>query len=247
MPNCLIVDDEERARNAIAKMVSIYCPQLKIAGTAANIEEAEEKVEKLNPDLVFLDIDIGTTTAFDLLEKTGVDRFQIIFITAFSEYAIRAFELSAIDYLLKPVDPERLTQAVEKALKQKDQGSLQTQFSNLFQNLSEPRKLVISTQDGMYAFELEEIVRCEADGNYTRFFFKKTNSLVVATTLMDYERKLGVHGFFRVHKKHLINTQYFRKIEKSPADLVELTTGDKIPLAWRRKEDLTEFIKGRSI
>lgn len=228
-------------------MVSIYCPQLKVVGVAADIEEAETQINELNPDLVFLDIDIGRTTAFDLLEKTGVGAFQIIFITAFSEYAIKAFELSAVDYLLKPVDPERLVQAVEKALIQKDQNSIQTQFSNLFQNLSEPRKLVISTQDGMYAFELDEIVRCEADGNYTRFFFKESSSLVVATTLMDYERRLGVHGFFRIHKKHLINTHYFRKIEKSPADLVELTTGEKIPLAWRRKEDLVEFIKERSI
>jgi len=247
MPSCLIIDDEEKARSTISKLIALYQPELKVLGETGTVEQGISLIRELHPDFVFLDIQIGSQTGFDLLEQIDHTRIHIIFITAYSEYAIKAFELSALDYLVKPIDPDRLSSAIEKGLKMGDTSAIEQKYETLLKNLHQEPHIVLSTQDGIYSYQLDEIVRCEADGNYTHFILSDGSSLLVSSTLLEYEKRLKDHGFFRVHKKHLINTKYFRHTEKSPSEVVVLTNGSKVPLAWRRREELVSFIKATSI
>lgn len=247
MPSCLIIDDEDKARSTISKLIALYQPELSVLGEASTVEEGIELIKRLNPDFVFLDIQIGSQTGFDLLEQIDQTKIHVIFITAYSEYAIKAFELSALDYLVKPVDPERLSNAIEKGLKKEHPSTIERKYETLLKNLGQEPHIVLSTHDGIYSYQLDEIIRCEADGNYTHFLLNDGTSLLVSSTLLEYEKRLKEHGFFRVHKKHLVNTKYFRHTEKSPSEVVVLTNGSKVPLAWRRREELVSFIKATSI
>jgi len=247
MARAVIIDDEAKARGTISKLLQLNAPQIDVVGEAGNIPEAENLIENVRPQIVFLDIRIGNGLGFQLIESIRKISAKIIFITAHAEYAVRAFDLSALDYVLKPVDPVRLTQAVEKALENESDIATLTKFNSLRNNLEKNPKIVLSTHDGLYSYAIDEVMRCEADGNYTRFVFTNGQSLLVSSTLLDFERKLCTYGFFRVHKKHLINTQYFRNTEKQPSESVVLTDGSKIPLAWRRKDDLISYIKSLSI
>ena len=246
--SAIIVDDERDSRETLRNYVTKYCPQVELLGESANIIEARAAILKLKPQLVFLDIEMPHGNAFDLLEQWGEIDFEIIFVTAFSQYAIQAFNLSAAHYLLKPVDIEDLESAVatvEKSLTQKDK----LNYANiLLENItaihSQNRKLVLPLMEGFEVVKMSEILYCKAEDNFTRFYFKDGRKTLICRNLKFYETALDAFGFFRVHRSHIINLEYVKRYNKGKGGTVVLDDGKEIMVSNTKKGELLRRIKG---
>jgi two-component system, LytTR family, response regulator len=244
----LIVDDEQDSRETLRAYIQRYCPQLQIIGECINIEEARASILKEQPQLVFLDIEMPHGNAFDLLEQWGEIDFEVVFVTAFSQYAIQAFNLSAAHYLLKPVDIEALEKAVasvEKSLTQKEKLS---HANILLENITAPhaqnRKLVLPLLEGFEVVKMSEVLYCEAEDNFTRFYFIDGRKTLICRHLKFYEEALEDFGFLRVHRSHLINLDYVKRYLKGKGGSVILENGTEILVSPNKKDELLERIKG---
>ncbi len=246
MLRTIIIDDEDHQRLTIRKMVSRYCPNVKLVAQADGVQSGVEAIKKHKPDLVLLDIKMADGTGFDLLDRLHPIDFKVIFITAYDQYAIKAFRLSAIDYLLKPLDPDELVQSIEKAenVIQKD---FNTQLNNLKEHLSVEdktnKKIIIKTFDNIHLVPIKEILYCESDNSYTSFHLTTDQKIMVSSSLKDYDEMLADDGFFRVHKTYLINLRYIRRFEKAEGGTVVLDGEIKIPVASRKREQLLELFE----
>ena len=244
----LIVDDEQDSRETLRAYIGKYCPQLSILAECANIQEARASILKEKPQLVFLDIEMPHGNAFDLLEQWGEIDFEIIFITAFSQYAVQAFNLSAAHYLLKPVDIEELENAVaivEKSLAQKEKLShANILLENMAVMHSQNRKLVLPLMEGFEVVKMAEILYCEAEDNFTCFFFADGRKTLICRNLKFYEKALDSFGFFRVHRSHIINLDYVKRYIKGKGGSIILENGKEIQVSNNRKTELIERIKG---
>jgi two-component system LytT family response regulator len=246
MLRTIIIDDEDHQRLTIEKMISRYCPNVKLVAQAGGVESGQDAIKKYKPDLVLLDIKMDDGTGFDLLDKLHPIDFKVIFITAYDQYAIKAFRLNAIDYLLKPLDPDELVQAVEKAehIIQKD---FNTQLENLKEHLTAEdkpnKKIIIKTYDNIHLVPISEILYCESDVNYVSVHLISKQKIMVSASLKDYEDMLAGDGFFRVHKTYLINLKYIRRFEKAEGGSVVLDGEIKIPVASRKREHLLEMFE----
>jgi len=241
MIRTIIIDDEENNRQMIGDLLENYCPKVQKIAEADGVESGVKAIQQHHPDLILLDIKMDDGDGFDLLEKVGNIDFKVIFITAYEEYAIKAFKFSAIDYLLKPVDPDDLVEAIEKAETQilKD---LKYQLSTLTENLhSDKRKtLVLRTSDKIHYLNTQNIIRCESDRNYTLFYLNNGQKIVVSNPVKDYEEMLDDHGFFRIHKSHLVNLSFVESYIKGDGGYLLLKDKSKLPVAMRKKEILLE-------
>jgi len=190
---------------------------------------------------VFLDVEMPDGTGFDLLQKLKPIAFKVIFITGHEDFAIRAFRFSAIDYLLKPLDAEELAEAVKKAEESLSKEVFDMKLSNLFANLERPKdlqKIVLKTADRIYSVNIQDVVSCESDKNYTTFNFINAPKLVVSTNLKEYETMLAPYNFFRTHKSHLINMAYFDHFIKSDGgNKIVMKNNLSVPLSVRKKEE----------
>ncbi len=242
----VIIDDESNVRETTRKLLEAFVPGIIILGEADGVVEGEKLIEKVNPDLIFLDIEMTDGTGFDLLNRFPKRSFKVIFITGHNDYAIKAFKFSALDYILKPVDPDDLVRATEKVFKESDQRTSGIQQEALAENLSnkEYKKLVLRDQDSVYLVTIEEIVQCTADGNYTHFFLIDGRKITISTTLKEYEALLTPSNFFRCHQSHLINLRYFERLDKREGGIIHLKNGGMAPLATRKKEQLLERLAG---
>lgn len=246
MLRTIIIDDEDHQRLTIEKMAKRYCPGVTLLGLADGVKTGVEAIKKHKPDLVLLDIKMDDGTGFDLLDRLHPIDFKVIFITAYDQYAIRAFRCSAIDYLLKPLDPDELVQAVEKAERiiQKD---FNTQLDNLKEHLTANnkanKKIIIKTYDNIHLVPINEILYCESDGNYVSIHLASNPKIMVSASLKDYDEMLAGDGFFRVHKTYLINLKYIRRFEKAEGGSVVLDGDIKIPVASRKREHLLEMFE----
>ena len=246
MLRTIIIDDEDHQRLTVEKMVSRYCPNVKLVAQANGVQSGVEAIKKHKSDLVLLDIKMDDGTGFDLLDRLHPIDFKVIFITAYDQYAIKAFRLSAIDYLLKPLDPDELVQAIEKAenVIQKD---FNTQLNNLKEHLSVEdkinKKIIIKTYDNIHLVPIKEILYCESDSGYTSFHLTSDQKIMVSSSLKDYDKMLADDGFFRVHKTYLINLRYIRRFEKAEGGTVVLDGEIKIPVASRKREQLLELFE----
>ncbi len=246
MLRTIIIDDEDHQRLAVEKMVSRYCPNVKLVAQADGVQSGVEAIKKYKPDLVLLDIKMADGTGFDLLDRLHPIDFKVIFITAYDQFAIKAFRFSAIDYLLKPLDPDELVQAVEKVehIIQKD---FNTQLNNLKEQLSTEdkinKKIIIKTYDNIHLVPIKEILYCKSDSGYTSFHLTSDQKIMVSSSLKDYDEMLADDGFFRVHKTYLINLSYIRRFEKAEGGTVVLDGEIKIPVASRKREQLLELFE----
>jgi len=242
--NAIIVDDELHARESLSSLLKIYCPSINILTTSATLEEARSATEELKPDLLFLDIAIGEDNGFDLVEALSPIDFQIIFITAFSEYALKAFQVNAIDYLLKPIDPALLKSAVEKVKKQGNAHQIQEQLSNLVDSMhsQKPKKIAISSMEGVNFIEVETIVHIIGSGNYSKFLLLNGRKITSSKSLKHYEKLLPKSTFFRCHQSNLINLDYVQQV-KSSDSIIELIDGHQAPLAKSRKEKMMKIMR----
>ncbi len=236
----IIIDDERHARESLNSLVELYCPEVKIIADASDIHDGKQLIEKLIPDLVFLDISIGEETGFDLLENLGSFNFQLIFTTAFSEYAIKAFRVNALDYLLKPIEPSQLQSAIHKVKQTTNQNQLQHQLTNLVQSFSTKsnNQISISTLEGIIFLETEKITHVNGSGNYSTFYMIDGEKIMASKSLSHYESLLPVEIFYRCHQSYLVNLQYVKKILTKEGNMVELKNGSQAPIAKRRKEEL---------
>ena len=236
----VIVDDEARSRSTIKDMLSLYCPELKVVGEASNVSEAVHLIRSVCPDVVLLDIKMPDGTGFDVLEQLESKDFALVFITAFDEYAIKAFKFNAIDYLLKPIDPDELVQTVERIKTQKR--TLQTDLSMVLNNLKdlkkENKKLVLKTAESIFVVNVSDIIRCEASGNYTTFYVHGQHSILVSRTLKDYEELLLDYAFIRIHQSHLVNLDHVLRYDKSDGGTLVMTDDLSVPVATRKREKL---------
>jgi two-component system LytT family response regulator len=246
MLRTIIVDDEDHQRLTIEKMVKLHCRNVSIVYQADGVQSGVDAIKKYKPDLVLLDIKMDDGTGFDLLERLHPIDFKVIFITAYDQFAIKAFRLNAIDYLLKPLDPDELVQAVEKVehIIQKD---FNAQLDNLKEHLTADnkanKKIIIKTFDNIHLVPIKEILYCESDGNYVSVHLASNPKIMVSASLKDYEDMLAGDGFFRVHKTYLINLKYIRRFEKAEGGSVVLDGEIKIPVASRKREHLLEMFE----
>jgi len=235
----IIVDDEKHCRESLQAMLRMHCPDVQVAAVCPDAMTAITTIGTHQPDLVFLDIEMPRMNAFDLLQKLNSIDFEIIFTTAYDQYAIRAIKCSALDYLLKPVDADELKQAVDK-LKNRprhnmEKEQLQQVVSNLSNTAQQDFKLIIATLDGNYFLLPDEIIYCEGNDNYTHFHLTKGRKLVSAKTLKEYEEMLAEQGFLRIHKSYLVNLKYAVKFSKSNSTLI-LQDYTTLEVSRRKKE-----------
>ena len=235
----LIIDDENRTRQLIAKMIDSFGFDVETIPEGENVESAIAVIKKHNPDIVFLDIQMPDGTGFDVLASLPEKKFEVIFITAHEEFAIKAIKFSALDYLLKPVDTNELKTALERALKTISLNHFDNlKFDALQTNIqpSEKRRLVLKTQESVHVVELDQIIRCEADRNYTSFFLKNNKRILVSRTLKEYETLLSNHNFLRVQQSHLVNIQYVDRYDKKNGGAVVMKDGSEVPLSPAKRD-----------
>lgn len=244
MLRTLIVDDEARSRKALANLIDYYCEDVLLIGEATDVQSGIDKIQKLEPDLVLLDVEMPDGNAFDLLRAFEEIDFGIIFTTAHQEYALQAIKYSALDYLLKPVDPDELKAAIEKASQSKknELGIKLKAYSENINSKTGPRKIVLNTSNTIYVVNLDEIIRCESDQNYTKIHIQNRETVVVSKTLKEFDELLGDQGFFRVHQSHLINLGYIDHYEKGLGGNVVMKNRIKIPVSSRRKESFLRLL-----
>ncbi|UTW64502.1 response regulator transcription factor [bacterium SCSIO 12741] len=241
MATAVIIDDVEEARLALQQDLEDYLPDIELVGSADGVLTGIKLIKATQPDIVFLDIHMNDGDGFDLLEIADAESFHTIFTTASDAYAIKAFRFSAIDYLLKPIDPDELMTAVEKALeKQKND---QTPLDILKENLvDKPKKIALHTQEKIHIAELEEIVRCESNGNYTQFHFHDGQKLLVTRTLKVFDQMLADQNFYRVHQSHLINCDYIREFVKTEGGYLVMKDRSHVPISSRKKAEVIRML-----
>ena len=242
MIRTLIIDDEANNRRQIRDLLENHFPNMEVVGDSDGVRTGLEAIIKNSPELVLLDIRLKDGDAFDLLNKLGQITFKIIFITAYEEYALKAIKFSALDYLLKPVRLEDLREAIAKAESQILK-ELNLQLAELSNNLqpSQHKRIVLRTADKLHFIPVTEIMRCEADRNYTTFFLTEGKKILVSGTMREYEDILSEQGFYRLHKSHIVNLSFIESYEKADGGTVILSDGSHIPVAMRKKNQLIEL------
>jgi len=248
MIKVLVVDDEPRARESICEILKNVFPEVKILGEAESVEDAFKKIELLEPNLVLLDIKMGDGTGFDLLRRYQKVPFHVVFVTAFNEFAIEAIKFSAFDYLLKPINTTELRKTLDKfketiGLEQDIQIKIQAFLNNLDTINSTRKKIVLKTSDSIHLVNLGDIIRCEADSNYTWVYILEKPKLLISKPLKYFEELLDEYGFFRVHQSHLVNLGYFSRIDKIDGGILILNDNTSIPIAVRKRDTLYQLLE----
>jgi two-component system LytT family response regulator len=244
--NTVIIDDEEKSRDTLRQMLSLFCKNTQIIGEAKDVRTGVELLSIVKPDLVFLDIKMPDGNGFDLLRKLKTRNFNLIFTTAFDQYAIKAFKFNAIDYLLKPIDADELKAAVKKA--ENNTATNKANVDNLINNAAEVKeedqKIILSTSEGIHIIKVKNIIRCQADDYYTNFFLNDGRKIMISKTLKESEELLVDYKFIRPHRSHLVNISYIKKYVKSDGGYIVLADGTKIPVSRRKKDVMVEYLKG---
>ena len=240
----IIVDDEARSRRMLKALCEEYCRDLEILGMAESVSEAKVLIKKEIPDVVFLDIRMPVESGFELLKHYGKDiPFEVIFTTAYDEYAMEAFQFAAVDYLLKPIEINELVKAVKRIKKLQGYIDPVKKFEFLRELLATQKieKIALTTADGLIYARFEEIIRCEAQSNYTKVVMVDKSSILITKTLKYFEDILLEKDFFRVHKSHVVNLHSVRRfIRSKKGSVVEMKDGARIEVSGRKKEALLE-------
>ncbi|MEM6515492.1 MAG: LytTR family DNA-binding domain-containing protein [Bacteroidota bacterium] len=251
MITAILVDDDGNLREGMKKLLKLYAPSIKIIGEADSVASGITAIDELNPEVVFLDIQLNDGTGFDILEKlakkSGAIKSHVVFITAYEQYAIKAFRFSALDFLLKPVDPDELQKVIEKIESARDKfndyANVNLLLENVRKNVDNFKRIALSTSDGIHLFNVSDIIRCESEDNYTKFHIKNQKTVMISKTLKEYEELLSPHGFERIHQSHLINLKYLQSYIKGDGGYVIMEGNCQLPISQRKKERLQEILK----
>jgi two-component system LytT family response regulator len=242
-----VVDDEKRARLSLMHVIRLHYAEAEICGEAGSIKEAEESIKKQNPDVLLLDIKMSDGSGFELLERMMPLKFKVIFVTAYNQYAIQAFRYHAIHYLVKPVVPAELVNALNHARQMMQTEHENQKLRGLLNDLKkEEGKIVLKTQGATYLLSVSEIIRCEADRNYTRFFLLNKKNVLVSGGLKEYEDMLKPYKFIRPHHSHLVNPSYILRLDKKGSGLLILKDGSEIPVSTRKHPEIVQLLNNLS-
>lgn len=240
----IIVDDEKRIRTSLIHVLKLHYLEADVIGEAENIQQAREVIKLNIPDILLLDIKMPGGTGFDLLKQLMPISFKTIFITAFDQYAIEAIKFSALDYLLKPVIPGELVKALDKAKEEINKEKENIKLKTLINNIEKKeKKIVLNTQGATFIIDVREIVRCEADRNYTNFFLMDKKRILVSGGLKEYEDILKSHNFIRPHHSHLVNVSLINRLEKRNGGVLVLKDGSEVPVSIRKHAELAEILR----
>lgn len=242
----VIIEDEADAMERLSLLIEKrHGHSLIQIGAARTFDSARELLEQEKPDLVFLDIQLGAATAFELLKVLPVHDFHIIFTTAHQEYALHAIKLSALDYLLKPIHTQELDLAIQKHLQSRTQVQNLQKLEVLLGHFEKEKskKITVPTLNGYEFIEISDIIRCQSDGNYTHIYLKSNHKLTVARTLKEFEQLLVPHNFFRIHNSHLVNLEEVVRFNKGKGGIIELKDRTELEVSVRRKEELLKALK----
>ncbi len=235
----IIVDDELHNIENLAAILQKVSQEVTIAGTADNIAAAAKLIAEKNPELVFLDIQMGSETGFDLLQRIPQRNFEVIFVTAYDKYGIQAVKYAALDYILKPIDIDELQLAVKKArhkiASQQNNRQLDFLMEYIKQN-DKPAKIALPQQNEIRYVAVKDIVRCEANNAYTYFYFVNRDKILISKPLKEYEELLAPHGFIRAHQSHLVNPAFVKSLLKEDGGILLMNDGTKIPVSKARKD-----------
>lgn len=247
MITAIIVDDESKSISTLQKFLADFCPHIHIVGTAGNIAKAKLLIENLNPQLVFLDIEMPLGNGFDLLQSLKSITFEVIFITAFNHYAINAFRFAAIDYLLKPVNISQLQEAVARATQRIEEKIASQNYTLLLQNLNEEmaneQQIVLHDMEGQHIFKLKEILYCIAEGSYTAFHLQHGKVFISSKNLKEYETLLPESDFCRIHHGHIVNKIHIQQVGRGRGGSVKMRDGQELEISVRKKETFLEWFK----
>jgi two-component system LytT family response regulator len=246
MITAIIVDDEKLSRNALSIQLRKHCPAVKVLAECASAAEGLKAIQAQRPQVVFLDVEMPHMNGFEMLQLLEPISFEIIFTTGYDAYAIKAIKFSALDYLLKPIEKEELKKAVAK-IEQSAQQMIPQQLDILLQQLTNKpmtlQKLALPTLEGFKLVALENIIRCESEGNYTHVFLKKTEKLLVSRQLKEIEELLEGHPFLRIHHSHVVNLNEITQYVRGEGGWVVMSDNTSVNVSRSRKEALLNLFK----
>ena len=251
MITAILIDDDANLRSGLKSMLGIYAPEIDIIGEADSVKTGVLILQALQPQVVFMDIQLGDGNGFDILEqlasKNGKSTSHIVFVTAYEEYAIKAFRFSALDFLLKPIDPEELEKVIGKikqvVAKKDNYAHIDLLLENIRKKVDHFKRIALSTADGIHLFEISDIIRCESEDNYTKFYLKNNKPVLISKTLKEYEELLTEHGFERINQSHLINLAYLKSYIKKDGGYVVMSDNSNLPISQRKKDRLQELLR----
>lgn len=242
----LIVDDERKARETIKELIKRYCPEVTAIYEADSVQAGVSQINKEEPDLVLLDVDLTNGSGFDVIREIGDKKMNVIFVTGSDEFALKAFKLSALDYILKPIDPAELSAAIATASKKINTGRLSENietFSKNIEHISQGQKrMVLKTADSIHVVNIADIVFCEADRNYTNFHLIGGEKIMVSKSLGEYEELLPADSFLRVHQSYLVNINQIKRYERADGGFLVTSDEKTVPVSTRKKEQLIQFL-----
>lgn len=245
--NCIIIDDESRNVKLLAALIKEYFPSLTVVAAETNAKKGLLQIEELKPQLVFLDIEMPQLTGFDILKKSEPVFFEIIFVTAYNDYAIEAFDYHAIGYLTKPINTEKFIATVTAALQRVEHKNFNQQLAAVLENTgkqNKQQKIPLSTSSGLLFVKLDDIIYCESNGNYTEFYLTGNKHNLVTRQIGEYEKLLPDAEFIRIHDKYIINLSHITEYIKGSGGEVVMENGKALPVATRRKDEfLSRFDK----
>ncbi len=240
----VLIDDEDNSLEALSILLARYCPDVEIIGTGQSVEEAVETIDTLQPELVFLDIALPDGQGFEVLEQVSHKAFEVIFTTAYDQYALTAFEFSALDYLLKPINAEKLQQSVKRFQEIKGDRDISGRVSVLKEGLNNiNERIILTSMDGFEVYKIADIIRCEANGSYTTFFIKGGIKVVTSKTLNNFEKLLSDQPFARVHSKHLVNLDFIKRYISGRGGYVVFEDGSQVDVSERKKKEFIRLMK----
>lgn len=243
MIRAVLIDDESKNISILEKMLEQFCPEVEVVGTASDSRLGAAIIKQEKPDLVFLDIEMPYGNAFDLLDSLKPLDFEVIFVTAFDNYMLKAFKYSALDYLLKPVDIAELKAAVDNVVHRKKSRHIDMQqLELLLSSLKNPRapieRLALPSAEGLELHNINDIVRCEAQRGYTYIYLQSGQKILSSRNIKEFEELLPESIFFRIHNSHLVNLNFVKKYQKGRGGYIEMTDGMQLEVAIRRKDEL---------
>lgn len=245
----LLVDNEKEVRELLKDMIAGVMKEPYELAEADAVATGLEQIRQFRPDIVFLDVEMGDGTGFDLINQLSAPAFQLIFTTAHNQYAVRAFKCSAIDYLLKPVDPLELENSIRKAMNNLSGASLSRQLEVLMQQLSDSqqaeRQIVLKDSEASYFVKVGDILFCEAEGSYTRIILAGEKPIVISKNLSTFEELLGHFGFIRTHHSYLVNPRRIKIYDKTDGGTLVLETGHVVPVSHRKKDHVLQLLEKR--
>ena len=243
----IIIDDEPRARSSIEKIISSNISEVEIVATGEDVKSGVKVINKYQSDIVLLDINLPDGSGFDILNQLPQKNFKLIFITAYEEHALSAFKVSAIDYIVKPIDYTELVAAIERAKKEISSKNTEETIKNYFENAAnknnKEKKIVLKTAESIHILKITDIIRCQADNNYTKFFLKGQKPIFVSNTLKEYDEILSNYNFFRTHQSHLVNLEHIIRFDKRDGGSIIMSDEGSVPVSVRKRNLLIKVFE----